>query len=115
MPKGLFSKIKGTICNFPFEADHICNILPRDSKKYNNVIININNIQIDLLSLNGIPILREEEVYNLRNKADILEEVENPLDQYRIGVNESALISTVSCEINEENITVAADEGLKPI
>ena len=37
------------------------------------------------------------------------------MDQYRIGENESALIPTVPCEINEENITVASGEGLKPI
>ena len=29
MPKGQVSKIKGSICNVPVEADNICNILPR--------------------------------------------------------------------------------------
>ena len=68
-----------------------------------------------MLSLNEIPILREEEVYDLRNEADNLEEVENPLDQCRIGANEGILIPTVPCEINEENITVVPGEGLKQI
>ena len=78
-----------------------------------NVEININNIPIDLLSLEEIPILREEKL-DLTNQADNLEEVENPLDQYRISANEGALIPTIPCEINE-NITVAPGEGLKPI
>ena len=29
IPKGQFTKIKGTICNVLIEADNICNILPR--------------------------------------------------------------------------------------
>ena len=57
------------------------NYLKENNPLYNNVIININNIQIDLLSLKEIPIITEEEVDDLRNKADNLEEVENPLDQ----------------------------------
>ena len=89
--------------------------LKQNNPLYNNVIININNIQINLLSLNEIPILREEEVDDLTNQADNLEEVENPLDQYRISANDSTLIPTIPCEINEENITVAPGEGLKPI
>ena len=90
------------------------NYLKQNNPLYNNVEININNIPIDLLSLEEIPILREEEL-DLTNEADNLEEVENPLDQYRISANESALIPTIPCEINEENITVAPGEGLKPI
>ena len=60
------------------------------------------------------PIFREEEL-DLTNQVDNLEEVENQLDQYRISANDSALIPIIPCEINEENITVAAGEGLKPI
>ena len=90
------------------------NYLKQNNPLYNNVEININNIPIDLLSLEEIPILREEEL-DLTNQADNLEEVENPLDQYRISANDSALIPTIPCEINEENITVAPGEGLKPI
>ena len=89
------------------------NYLKQNNPLYNNVEININNIPIDLLSLEEIPILREEEL-DLTNQADNLEEVENPLDQYRISANEGALIPTIPCEINEENITVAPGEGLKP-
>ena len=87
------------------------NYLKQNNPLYNNVEININNIPIDLLSLEEIPILREEEL-DLTNQADNLEEVENPLDQYRISANDSALIPTIPCEINEENITVAPGEGL---
>ena len=87
------------------------NYLKQNNPLYNNVEININTIPIDLLSLEEIPILREEEL-DLTNEADNLEEVENPLDQYRISANDSALIPTIPCEINKENITVAPGEGL---
>ena len=82
------------------------NYLKQNNALYNNFEININNIPIDLLSLEEIPILREAEL-DLTNQTDNLEEVENPLDQYRIGANNSALIPTIPCEITEENITVA--------
>ena len=50
------------------------NYLKQNNPLYNNVEININNIPIDLLSLEEIPILREEEL-DLTNQADNLEEV----------------------------------------
>ena len=87
------------------------NYLKQNNPLYNNVEININNIPIDLLSLEEIPILREEEL-DLTNQGDDLEEVENPLDQYRISPNDSALIPTIPCEINEENIRVTSLDGL---
>ena len=90
------------------------NYLNQNNPLYNNVEINNNNIPIDLLSLEEILILREAEL-DLTNQVDNLEEVENPLDQYRISANYSALIPTIPCEIYEENITVAPGEGLKPI
>ena len=55
-----------------------------------------------MLSLEEIPIVREEKL-DLTNQADHLEEVENPLYQYRISTNDIALIPTIACEINEEN------------
>ena len=64
-----------------------------------------------MLSLEEIPILREEK---LTNQADNLEEVEKPLDQYRISTNDSALIPTIPCEINEEHYSCPS-EGLKSI
>ena len=90
------------------------NYLKQNNSLYNNVEININNIPIDSLSLEEIPILREAEIY-LTNQADNLEELENPLDQYGIGANDSAFIATIPCEINEENTTVPQGEGLNLI
>ena len=46
---------------------------------------------------------------------DELEEGENPLDQYRVSANESALIPTIPCEASEESITMAPCEGVTPI
>ena len=44
-----------------------------------------------------------------------LEEVENPLDELRIGSNESVLIPNNLCQIDQENITIARGKGKKPI
>ena len=43
------------------------------------------------------------------------EEQENPLDECRVGANETALISVVPSEIDNENVTIAPCEGKKPI
>ena len=42
-------------------------------------------------------------------------EDENPLDQYRVSTNESALIPTIPFEANEESIILAPGEGFTPI
>ena len=59
------------------------NYLKQNNPLYNNVEININSTPIDLLSLGEIPILRVEGL-DITNQPDNLEEVESPLDQYRI-------------------------------
>ena len=40
-----------------------------------------------------------------------LEEQENPLDECRVGANETALISVVPSQIDNENVTIAPCEG----
>ena len=44
-----------------------------------------------------------------------LEETEDPLDEHRVGANESSLISIVPHQINENDITLAPGEGKSPI
>ena len=42
---------------------------------------------------------------------EINEEQENPLDKCRVGANETALISVVPSQIDNENVTIAPCEG----
>ena len=77
---------------------------------YKNIVINIDNIPVDLLSLDEIPIVTENEAC-LETAA--IDEVENPLDQYRVSANESILIPVIPCQANEESITMAPGEGKK--
>ena len=68
-------------------------------------MINIDNVPVDLLCLDKIPVVREVDILEMK-----LEEDENPLDQYRVCANESALIQTIPCETSEEIITMAPGE-----
>ena len=90
------------------------NYLKQNNFLYNVIEINIGNIPIDLLSLEEIPIVREDEMSE-NDKSEDLEEVDDPLDQYRIGASDSVLIPTIPCQINEENVTIAPGEGIKPV
>ena len=44
-----------------------------------------------------------------------LEETQNPLDQYRVGADETALAANIPCQINYENITIAPGERENPV
>ena len=69
------------------------NYLKQNNFLYNDIEINIGNIPLDLLSLQEIPIVREDETSdNDNDKYEDLEEIDYPLDQYRTGANDSALI-----------------------
>ena len=41
------------------------------------------------------------------------EEVENPLDEHRIGSKEIALTANIPCQIDQESIKIAPGEGIK--
>ena len=90
------------------------NYLKQNYFLYNDIEINVGNISIDLLSLEEIPIVREDEISE-NDKNEDLEEVDDPLDQYRTGASDSALIPTIPCNINEEDVTIAPGEGIKPV
>ena len=59
-------------------------------------------------------LVAEDENYD-RNRNELLEEVENPLNKHRIGANETALISTVPCQLNDDDIVIAPGQGKKTI
>ena len=90
------------------------NYLKQNNFLYNDIEINIGNIPIDLLSLEEIPIVREDGMSE-NDKSEDLEEVDDPLDQYRTGASDSVLIPTIPCQINEENVTIAPGEGINPV
>ena len=90
------------------------NYLKQNNFLYNDIEINIGNIPIDLLSLEEIPIVREDGMSE-NDKSEDLEEVDDLLDQYRTGASDSVLIPTIPCQINEENVTIAPGEGINPV
>ena len=95
----------------PHVVKEALNYLKQNNALYNDIQTDINNIPVDLLSLEEIPIVLEDGPVD---KSNDLEEIDNPLDQYRLGANDSALIPTIPCQINEEDITIAPGEGIKP-
>ena len=78
-------------------------------------MVHLDIIPFDLMSLDQIPIVREGNTHEEIDPIDELEEGENPVDQYRVSANESALIPTIPCEASEESITMAPGEGVTPI
>ena len=91
------------------------NYLKQNNSLYSDIEINIGNIPLDLRLLDEIPIVREDSPDSHPDQSNDLEEIDNPLDQYRLGANDIALIPTIPCQINEEDITIAPGEGIKPL
>ena len=91
------------------------NCLQQNNSLYSDIEINIGNIPLDLLSLDEIPIVREDSPDFHPDQSNDLEEIDNPLNQYRLGANGSALMPTISCQINEEHITIVPGDGIKPL
>ena len=91
------------------------NYLKQNNSLYSDIEINIGNIPLNLLSLDEIPIVREDSPDSHPDQSNNLEEIDNPLDRYRLGAKDSVLIPTIPCQINEEDITIAPGEGIKPL
>ena len=85
--------------------------------KQNNSLYTDIEINYSLLSLNEIPIIREDSPDSHPDLSNdlCLEEIDNAFDQHRIGANNSALIPTIPCQINEEDITIVPCEGIRPL
>ena len=93
----------------PDVAKLVLDYLKQHNFLYNNIVINIDNVSVDLLCLDEIPVVLE--VYILETEL----EDENPLNQYRVSANEIVLIPTIPCETSEERITMFQGEGVIPI
>ena len=147
MPKGKHLKLKGSMCNIPFESDDITNILPRGAdsngllivklkrklssrghvyfeagrpelicqglmhlKQKNSLHCNfgiaLENIPNDLLSLS-----ENSDDHQEFDKANTLEEDENPLDLHRFNSQETMLVPNMT---TAEEISIAPVEGKEP-
>ena len=156
MPKGQMPKIKGAICNVPFDTGEVFNVLPRGSDStgivmvklkrklmytghvifepvrpekvellleylkvnnhfYKDIVIDTDNIDPDFLSFGDNEDLEAEDENYDRNRNELLEEVENPLNKHCIGANETALISTVPCQLSDDDIVISPGQGKKPL
>ena len=131
MPKGQMPKVKGAICNIPFDTGEIYNVLSRPSDStgiimvklkrkliynghvifepvrpekirflldylkannsfYEDIAIDLDNIDPGLLSLEDKD--NSESITEENNNAitnEPLEDAENPLDEHRVGANET--------------------------
>ena len=77
---------------------------------YEDITIDESQIPNNLLSLED-----EEEMPLLIENDNQQEDSENPLDETRLGANETALISTIPTQFENETMTIAPGEGKKPM
>ena len=82
--------------------------LKQNNHFYQDIVIDEAQISSELLCL-------QDENNDTPTEVDELEEQENPLDECRVGANETALISVVPSEIDNENVAIAPCQGKKPI
>ena len=77
---------------------------------YEDITIDESQISNNLLFLED-----EEEMPLLIENENQQEDSENPLDETRLGANETALISTIPTQFENETMTIAPGEGKKPM
>ena len=77
---------------------------------YQDIIIDETQITEELLCLDN-----EEEHPIILENDNLLEETENIQDENRVGANETALISTIPNNFENESLNIAPCEGKKPI
>ena len=91
----------------PDVSKETINYLKQNNSLYSYIEINIGNIPLDLPSLYEIPIVREDSPDSYPDQSNNLEEIDNPLDRYRLFAKDSTLIPTIPYQINEEDITIS--------
>ena len=99
-----------------FAGDHVQRALEffrANIPLYGDVAIAIEQIPQDLITLQNLSD-NSCQYQNIHiDEENNLEEDENPLDDLRVGSNESMLVSNIPYAIDEENITIAPGEGVK--
>ena len=88
--------------------------LKANNPLYGDVVIAIEQIPQDLITLQNLSDNSFQD-QNIHIEEENLEEDENPLDDLRVGSNESMLVSNIPYAIDEEYITIAPGEGKKPL
>ena len=96
----------------PDIVQRVLEYLKENNQLYSDVTINTEGIPPELLSFENIPLTvdahEEIPIY-----VEGPPEVENPLDELRIGSNESVLTPKIPYQIDQESITIAPGEGKK--
>ena len=91
------------------------NFLKEHNLLYRDITINISQIPDNLLALQQEPVTTGSSTDLPNASEQILEETENPLDEFRVASNETALISNIPTSFENETLTIAPCEGKKPI
>ena len=95
----------------PDKVKQLLEYLREHNPLYRDIIIDIDNIQPALISLN----VDEENVEAEVPENSSLEDTENPLHEHRVPATETALISTIPSQLDEENLVIAPGEGKRPL
>ena len=82
--------------------------LKQNNNLYQDIIIEEAQISGEFLCL-------QYDQSSTCTEIDELKEQGNPIDDCRVGANETALISVVPSEIDSENVTISPFEGKKPM
>ena len=92
----------------PDVVKEVLHYLKQNNDFYQDIVIDKAQISSEMLCL-------QDDQTDILTEVDELEEQENPLDECRVGENETALISVVPSAIDNENVTIAPCEGKKPM
>ena len=95
----------------PEYVQHALEFLKANNPLYQDVVIAIEQIPSELIS----PSDDIEHDQTLEIHDDNLEEIDNPLDDLRVGSTETMLISNIPYSLEQENITIAPGENKKPL
>ena len=103
---------RGHVYFEPVRPNVVLNVLQylkQNNHFYHNIVIDASQFSGDLLSF------QDNADDTTTPEINELEEQENPLDECRVGANETALISIVPSHIDIENVTIAPSEGKMPM
>ena len=96
----------------PMVVRQVLEYLKLNNPLYADIVIDTNNIDPSLLSFDND---ENAESINVEDSSSLLEDEENPLNEHRISANETALISNIPCQVNDDNIVIAPGQGQQPL
>ena len=89
---------------------NVLQYLKQNNYFYHDIVIDTTHMSEELLSLQD-----PQDNSAPTAETDNIEEQDNPLDNCSVGVNETALISVVPSQIDNENVTIAPCQGKTPM